>query len=149
MRYWLLKSEPDVYSIEDMRRDGRTGWEGIRNYQARNFLREMKKGDRALFYHSNADPPSVVGMVEVVREAYPDPEQFDRNSRYFDPKSPEDAPRWSRVDVTFLKAFPKTLPLNNIRGMGALQEMQLVRQGRLSVQPVGPLEWKAVLKACS
>ncbi|MEK7744648.1 MAG: EVE domain-containing protein [Elusimicrobiota bacterium] len=135
MNHWLMKSEPEVFSISDLRRLGTAGWDGVRNYQARNFLRAMRKGDLALFYHSNARPPAVVGIMEVAREAYPDP------------ASPEAASPWSQVDVRFLRAFPEPLSLDRIRSIPALKDMVLLKQGRLSVQPVTAREWNAILKA--
>ena len=108
-RNWLMKSEPGVYSIHDLRRDGRTGWEGVRNYQARNFLRDdAQPGDRVLFYHSNADPPGVAGLARIARAGYPDPTALDPDSDYFDPKASEADPRWYTVDVEFEEAFPAT-----------------------------------------
>jgi len=136
-RYWLVKSEPDVYSIEDLERDGRTHWEGVRNYQARNFLREMKRGDRVLFYHSSTTPPGVAGIAEVVREAYPDPTAWDPKSDYHDPASTPENPRWFMVDVGFVERFPEPVPLPLLKEQEALEGMELLRKGsRLSVQPV-------------
>ena len=146
--HWLIKSEPGVYSIDDLAGDKTTAWEGVRNYQARNFLRAMKKGDRALFYHSSAARPAVVGAAEVAREAYPDPAQFDPKSPYRDPGSKPEEPRWSRVDVRFLEKFPRPLSLEAIRGVAALKDMVLVKRGRLSVQPVKAAERSRILKAC-
>jgi predicted RNA-binding protein with PUA-like domain len=138
MKFWLMKSEPDVYSIDDLARDRRTSWEGVRNYQARNFMRdEMKVGDLALFYHSSADPPGVAGVVRVVREAYPDPTQFDRNSPYYDPASKRDEPRWYMVDVEFVEKLPVFVPLDALKRERALAGMLVIQKGqRLSVQPV-------------
>jgi predicted RNA-binding protein with PUA-like domain len=146
-QYWLLKSEPTSFSIQDLEHSPAqtTCWEGVRNYQARNFLKSMKVGDRGFFYHSNADPPAIVGTVEVVKAAYPDPYAFDRKSRYFDPKSTPDAPCWFLVDIKLMKPFPKPLPLEHLRTMKGLENMELLRKGsRLSVQPVRPEEWKYV-----
>src|SRR4051812_35140932 len=109
MAYWLMKSEPDTFSIDDLRKLGVAGWDGVRNYQARNNLRAMRKGDQALFYYSSVDVPAIVGVMEIVREAYPDPSQFDPKSDYYDPASKPDAPRWVQVDVRFGKAFPQPL----------------------------------------
>ena len=135
-RYWLAKSEPDVYSLDDLERDGSTHWEGVRNYQARNNLRAMKVGDEVLFYHSNAKPPGVVGIVRVCREAYPDLSQFDGKSDYFDPKSDPEDPRWSLVDVEFVARFPKMVTLDDVKAEKSLAGMELLRFGRLSVQSV-------------
>ncbi len=146
-QYWLLKSEPASFSIQDLARSASqtTCWEGVRNYQARNFLKSMKLGDRAFFYHSNADPPAIVGIVEVVKAAYPDPYAFDPKSRYFDPKSTSDAPRWFLVDITLLKTFSNSLALEYLRRIKGLENMELLRKGsRLSVQPVRPEEWECV-----
>lgn len=146
-RYWLVKSEPEVFSIEDLERDGSTSWEGVRNYQARNFMREMKKGDRVLFYHSNAKPPGVAGIAEVVREAYPDSYAFDPGSEYHDPRSSPEDPRWFMVDVGFVARFPALLPLPELREDPALEGMELLRKGsRLSVQPVSPEHFAHILK---
>ena len=149
MHYWLIKSEPDVFSIQDLSRaKGRTtGWEGVRNYQARNFLRAMRSGDRALFYHSNATPSAVAGIVEVVREAYPDATAWDPTSDYHDPKAGPDNPIWSRVDVRLVEIFPRELPLEELRSIKALAGMELLRRGsRLSVQPVTAAEFRTIEK---
>jgi len=146
-RFWLLKSEPSTYSIEHLERDGRTSWEGVRNYQARNFLREMKVGDRVLFYHSNAEPPGVAGVAQVVREAYPDPFAFDPASKYFDPGSKRDDPRWFMVDVGFVERFAQLVPLPVLRADPALEGMELLRRGsRLSVQPVTERQFERVVQ---
>ena len=144
-QYWLLKSEPTSFSIQDLAQspDQTTCWEGVRNYQARNFLKSMKVGDLGFFYHSNADPPAIVGTVKIVKAAYPDPYAFDRKSRYFDSKSTPDTPRWFLVDVKLIKLFPKPLSLEHLRTIKGLESMELLRKGsRLSVQPVRPEEWK-------
>lgn len=146
-RIWLMKSEPDVYSIDDLEREGSTVWEGVRNYQARNFMREMKLGDIVLFYHSNAKPPGIVGLGEIVREHYPDPFQFDAKSDYYDPKSPKDNPRWSAVDVGFVEKFPEMLSLNEMKEDPIYEGMLVIQKGsRLSVQPVEERHYKLVLK---
>lgn len=134
--YWLMKSEPDVYSIDDLERDGSTHWEGIRNYKARNNMRAMKVGDGVLFYHSNAKPPAVVGEARVCREAYPDKFQFDKKSKYHDPRSDPDNPRWDLVEVAFVAKFRHPVPLPDIKEDAKLRDMELVRYGRLSVQSV-------------
>ena len=145
-RYWLVKSEPDVYSIDDLERDGSTMWEGVRNYKARNNMREMKVGDEVLYYHSNAKPPSIVGIAQVAREAYPDPTQFDRKSHYYDAKSRKEDPRWSLVDVAFVAKLPSPVSLDDVKAEPSLGEMDLVRYGRLSVQSVRSEEFRKVKK---
>jgi len=149
MNHWLVKSEPDVFSIDDLARAPRrtTSWEGVRNFQARNFLRAMRLGDRVLFYHSNATPPAVAGVVEVVREAYPDPTAWDPRSDYHDPRTTPDNPLWSMVDVRLVEIFPRTVPLEELRGVKALAGMELLRRGsRLSVQPVTAAEFRTIEK---
>lgn len=146
-QYWLMKSEPDVFSIQDLEKSPNqtTYWEGVRNYQARNYLREMKRGDQVLFYHSNADPPAVVGIAEVVREAYPDHTAFDPKNKYYDPKSKPEQPTWYMVDIRLVRIFPHPLPLDLLRQQSGLKQMELLRKGsRLSVQPVRPQEWKII-----
>ena len=146
-RYWLMKTEPDVYSIDDLAREKVGVWEGVRNYQARNFMREMRRGDRVLFYHSNASPPGVVGIAEVHREAYPDPFQFDPKSKYCDPKSCPEDPRWSAVDLTLVERFPREVSLAELKEAPALEGMEVIRKGsRLSVQPVSAAHFSAVAK---
>jgi predicted RNA-binding protein with PUA-like domain len=152
MHHWLIKSEPDVFSIHDLpRAKGRTtSWEGVRNYQARNFLRAMKRGDRCLFYHSNALPPGVAGVVEVVREAYADPTAWDGKSPYHDPKAGPDNPIWSMVDVKLVEIFAAEIPLDTLRGIKSLAGMELLRRGsRLSVQPVTAAQFATILKLAS
>lgn len=144
--YWLMKSEPDVYSIDDLARDGSTHWDGVRNYKARNNMRDMKVGDEVLYYHSNANPPGVVGVARVCREAYPDPSQFDKKSKYHDEKSKRDDPRWSLVDIEFVAKLPEIVSLEDVKGEAALAEMELVRYGRLSVQSVTKAEFDRVKK---
>jgi predicted RNA-binding protein with PUA-like domain len=146
-RHWLMKSEPSAFSIDDLARAGRTGWEGVRNYQARNLLRdELKAGDEVLFYHSSADPAGVAGIAKIVRSAYPDPTQFDRKSEYHDPGSPKDAPRWLAVEVAFVRKFVRVVTLGELKANPALAEMLVTKKGsRLSVQPVTPAEFAAVL----
>ena len=146
-RYWLVKSEPDTFSIDDLAGAPRqmTSWDGVRNYQARNFMREMTVGDRVLFYHSNADPPAVVGSAEVVRTAYPDDTQFDKGSDHYDPSSTTDRPRWDMIDLKYREKFPQALPLEQLRREPRLKGMALLRKGsRLSVQPVTEAEWKVI-----
>ena len=147
-KYWLMKSEPDVYSIDDLKRDGKEPWEGVRNYQARNFMREMQEGDLALFYHSSTKPPGVAGVCRICAEAYPDPTQFDKRSKYCDPKSKKTDPRWSRVDVEFVEAFDDLLPLQTLKDDPAFSKMRVVQKGsRLSVQPVEKDDFIKVLRA--
>ena len=137
MNYWLMKSEPNVYSITDLQRDRRTLWDGVRNYQARNFLRSMALGDRAFFYHSNTNPPGIVGMMRIVESDVADHTQFDRKSKYFDPKSSPDAPRWYTVVVEYVETWPQPIPLEILRQTFTPEELLVVRPGnRLSVIPV-------------
>jgi predicted RNA-binding protein with PUA-like domain len=143
---WLVKSEPTVYSIDDLRRDKRTAWNGVRNYQARNHLRTMRKGDLVLFYHSSSDPTGVAGVAKVVKEAYPDPTQFDARSEYHDPRSSKDDPRWWLVDVGFVARFADPVPLAVIKADKRLADMVLVNNSRLSVQPVTEKEFDRVLE---
>ena len=145
-RYWLMKSEADVYSIDDLESDGKTMWDGVRNYQARNNMREMKKGDRVLYYHSRQSPPAVVGLATVVRESYPDPTQFEPKNKYFDEKSDSEDPRWWLVDVAFDRKFDEPVSLHDIKDEPSLSEMVLVNNSRLSVQPVKKAEFDRVLK---
>jgi len=147
MAYWLVKSEPDVYSIDDFKRDKRTEWDGVRNYQARNLLREMQKGDEVLFYHSNAKEKGVVGLAKVSRTAFPDPTQFDRKSKYFDPKASKEEPRWFCPELHYLKKFKQPYLLEEMRKNTNLRSMVLLKRGsRLSVQPVSDKEYQAIIK---
>jgi predicted RNA-binding protein with PUA-like domain len=145
MAHWLLKSEPDSYSIDHLREQGVGHWDGVRNFQARNNLRAMKLGEQAFFYHSSCEPPGIAGICEVVREAYPDHTQFDPESRYFDPRSSPDRPRWYMPDVGFVRKFDRLIPLAELRQIPGLEDMALLRRMRLSVQPVGEQEWKIIL----
>ena len=148
-RYWLMKSEPRVFSIEDLARSSHqtTCWDGVRNYQARNFMRAMVAGDHVLFYHSNAEPPAVVGVAEVVRTVYPDATQFDKTSHHYDPGSVPSAPRWDMVDIQYRQTFKTSLSLDRLRQEPKLKGMVLLQKGsRLSVQPVKEAEWAIVLK---
>ena len=148
MRFWLLKSEPDVFGFPDLVRVRREPWNGVRNYQARNFLRDMREGDLCLFYHSNARPPGVAGVARICREAYADDLQFDPASPYFDPKSSAQAPRWSMVDVEPLIAFPQVVSLEALREMSEWDGSALTRKGsRLSVMPVEAGAFWATLDA--
>ena len=137
-KYWLMKSEPHVYGLDDLERDGSTMWDGVRNYQARNFMRdEMKVGDLVLYYHSNAKPPGVAGLARVSSEPYPDPTQFDDSSKYYDAKSSQAKPRWILVDVAFEARFPRLVGLQELKQDDALDGMLVIRKGqRLSIQPV-------------
>ena len=148
MRYWLMKSEPDEFSIDDLARARHqsTPWFGVRNYQARNFMREMRIGDRAFFYHSSCPEPGIAGIVEVARLAYPDATQFDPKSPYFDAKASRDAPRWMHVDVKLVRKT-RLVPLAELRTVPGLEEMVTLRRGnRLSITPVTPAEWRIVEK---
>lgn len=145
MRHWLMKSEPESYGIHHLREQGRTSWDGIRNYTARNFMwHEMAVGDAVLFYHSNAKPPGVVGLASVASEPYPDHTSWDEASKYFDPKSTPDAPRWWMVDVAYVDTFPRLVPLDELRATPALAGMPLVSNSRLSVQPVTPEQFEVI-----
>lgn len=145
MAYWLVKSEPSVYSVADFAKDRVTGWHGVRNYQARNFLKTMAVGDKVLFYHSNEEPVGVAGIGRVKRVAYPDPSQFDRLSEYFDSRAKADAPRWFCPDLEFIAAFREVVPLSALRAEKALADMVLLKRGtRLSVQPVTLAQFRAI-----
>ena len=150
MRYWLFKSEPDAFSFEDLQRDGTTPWSGVRNFQARNNMMEMKLGDRGLFYHSSIAQPAAVGICEVIREAYPDFTAFDKKSEYYDRRSTPEKPLWQMVDVRFVEAFARPVTLAEMRAAPRLVGMALLKRGqRLSVQPVMPHEWKIILELSS
>ncbi|SRR5579885_1415228 len=148
MQYWLFKCEPSVYSIDDLARDKKTSWEGVRNYQARNFLRDqVKKGDLVFFYHSNAEPPGIFGIAEVVREAYADHFALDPKHKYYDPKSSKDEPIWYMVDVGFVRKFEHPVTLAMLKDAPELDDMMVTKRGtRLSIQPVKKSEWETVLK---
>ncbi len=149
MSYWLVKSEPDEFSIDDLyRRPKRTEhWDGVRNYQARNFMRDgMKKGDQVFFYHSNCETPGIVGIARVVREAYPDHTAFDPEDPHYDPKSDPENPRWLMVDVQYVRKLKRTISLAELKDNPALEDMALVRKGnRLSVMPVTDEQWQTIL----
>ena len=147
VNYWLMKSEPHVYPFEQLEADGSTHWDGVRNYQARNMMRDdMKMGDLVLFYHSNFKPPHVVGVARVCKEGYPDHTAQDSNSKYFDPKATSDNPRWMMVDIEAVTAFANIVPLEDVRNNPACEDMLLVRKGqRLSVQPVEEQHFDTVL----
>lgn len=133
---WLVKSEPDTFGIADLERDGKTRWDGVRNYQARNHLRAMRVGDPVLIYHSNCTPPCVVGLGTVLREGYGDPTQFDPKSPYHDPKSDPANPRWTAVDIGFVRRFAEPIPRETLRDYPGWAEHVLFSRGRLSVMPV-------------
>lgn len=150
MHYWLVKSEPGCFSIDDLAKspNATTMWDGVRNYQARNFMRDgMKKGDKVFFYHSVTDV-GIVGLCEVVSEsAYPDPTQWDPENEHFDPKSPADKPRWLLVDIQLKEIFPRRLSLQELRDVPGLESMELLRKGsRLSVQPVSEEEFAIIMR---
>jgi predicted RNA-binding protein with PUA-like domain len=149
MRYWLMKSEPDEFSIDDLAAaaDRTTPWVGVRNYQARNFMRDqMRVGDRAFFYHSSCPEPGIAGIVEVCSTAYPDATQFERKSPYFDPKATRDAPRWLHVDVKLVRKT-RLVPLAELRAHPGLARMRILQRGnRLSITPVDPAEWSIITK---
>ena len=147
MKYWLMKSEPEAFSIDDLQRIGREPWSGVRNYLARNFMRQMAVGDGVLFYHSNTKVPGVVGVAEVACDAYPDPTQFQKKSHYYDPKATREEPRWQLVDVSFKRKLSRIISLEQLRGVGdQLGEFELLRRGsRLSVMPVSAANWKTIL----
>lgn len=144
--YWLMKTEPDVFSIDDLEQRGREPWDGVRNYQARNFMRQMNEGDYVLVYHSNAAPSGVAGLGKIVAPARPDPTQFDPKSDYYDPRSSPEEPRWSLVEVGFVERFVEVVPLAVLKADPTLEKMVVVQRGsRLSVQPVTLGEFKHVL----
>jgi predicted RNA-binding protein with PUA-like domain len=148
MQHWLMKSEPSVFGIEDLERaPGRTtAWDGVRNYQARNYIRAIKSGEPVFFYHSNCEIPGIVGLMEVVREAYPDPTAFDPEHRYYDPKSDPANPRWYQVDVRFVRRLSGLISLSELKEQAPLADMPLVHRGnRLSVMPVSPTQWEFIL----
>lgn len=147
-RYWLVKSEASVFSIDDLANSPKrtTSWDGVRNYQARNFMREMTIGDRVLFYHSNADPPAIVGVAEVAKTVYADPTQFDNKNAHYDAGSHPDDPRWEMVDIKFVRKLPQPLTLDRLRKETVLKGMVLLQKGsRLSVQPVRQKEWEHIV----
>ena len=147
MNYWLTKSEPESYSIDDLKRDGTTSWGGVRNFKARNTLRAMAVGDRVLFYASNANPSGVTGVAEVVKAAYPDPLQFKQGDEYFDASSRAEKPKWSAVDLKFVERFPGVVSLETLKTTKALGKMEVVQPGRRpSVQPVSEEHFALVVK---
>lgn len=150
MKYWLMKSEPHVFSIDDLANSPQktNGWEGVRNYQARNMIRDdMKKGDLVFFYHSSCTPPGIVGTAEIVKEAYLDVSAFDPDSAYFDPKSTMDNPRWWQVDIKLLKKFSEIVTIADLRTHPQLQDMIILRKGnRLSITPITRKEWDYIIR---
>ena len=151
MKYWLVKSEPDVFSFDDLLASPRrtTHWDGVRNYAARNHLRAMERGDLVFFYHSGVSPSEIVGVAEVTRAAYPDPTALDPRDPHFDPKSKADAPTWFMVDLRAVETLPRPVSLDEIKRTKQLQQMALVRLGRLSVQPVTEREYETVRELSS
>jgi predicted RNA-binding protein with PUA-like domain len=150
MPYWLFKSEPECFSFTDLMKAPKrtTGWDGVRNFQARNFLRDdVRKGDGVLFYHSSADPPTLAGIAEVVKEAHADPTAFDPKADHYDPKSKRDDPTWFQVSIRAVRPIEPAIELPALRKVPALAKMELLRKGsRLSIQPVRPEEWAAILE---
>lgn len=149
MAYWLMKTEPDVCSFDDIWKSAKrtTGWDGVRNYQARNFMRdEMRLGDEVFVYHSNAEPPGIAGIAEVASAAYPDPTQFDASHDHYDAGSRRDDPRWVQVDIKAVRKLPRFVSLDELRANPRLKAMRLLQRGnRLSITPVTPAEWRAIL----
>ena len=149
MKYWVMKSEPDVFGIDDLQARPRKTehWDGVRNYQVRNMMRdEMRKGDLAFFYHSSCAVPGIAGIAKIVKEAYPDPSQFDPESKYHDPRSKPDNPAWLMVDVQFVRKFPRVITLVELKAQAALAGMRLLQKGnRLSILPVSEEEWNLIL----
>lgn len=147
MQYWLMKSEPNEFSIDDLANRTKEPWDGVRNYQARNMMRDqMQIGDQVFFYHSNCDVPGIVGLMEIVSDSYPDPTAFDPQDKHYDPKSEKDEPRWFLVEVGFVRKLARTIPLSELKTYEVLQDMPLVRRGnRLSIMPVREEEWEFIL----
>ena len=147
-KYWLMKSEPDTYSIERFKKEKKTLWDGIRNYQARNFMmKEMSVGDEFLFYHSNAKPPGIIGLGKISKAATPDPTQFDKKSKYYDEKSTKENPRWHCVECKYVKTFKELIPLNDLKNFKPLKDMMVIQKGsRLSIQPVSKKEFDYIVK---
>lgn len=148
MKYWLMKSEPDVFSIDDLKKHKTTLWEGVRNFQARNFMSQsMSLGDLVLFYHSNAEPPGIAGIAKVSKLAQPDPTQFDKKSDYFDKRATLQKPLWFCVEVAFVKKFKTLLPLETLKNTPELQDMLVIKKGqRLSIQPVTEKDYQWILQ---
>lgn len=149
MPYWLMKTEPEMFGIDDLaaRKNQTEAWDGVRNYQARNMMRdEMKVGDQVFFYHSNCEPPGIVGIAKIVSKAYPDPTAFDPEAEHYDPKSDPAQPRWFMVDVQFVRKLARNISLHELKTHGALDGMRLLQRGnRLSIMPVSAAEWDFIL----
>lgn len=144
-RYWLMKSEPFVFSIDDLKKSKSTHWDGVRNFKARNYMREMAKGDGVFFYHSNADPKAIVGLARVSKEAYPDFTQYDKKSKYYEPRATKEKPYWFMVEIEFVRKLDEPQSLDKLRSVKGLEGMALLKRGqRLSVQPVTEKEWQMV-----
>ncbi|MGD2168814.1 MAG: EVE domain-containing protein [Chlamydiota bacterium] len=144
--YWLMKSEPSAYSIDDLEKDTVTFWDGVRNFQARNFMRDtMKQGDLVLFYHSNAKPPGVAGIAKVVKTGYPDSTALDKKNKHFDPKSSKEKPIWYMVDIAFVKKLKRLISLDELKNNPDLKNMVLLKRSRLSIQPVTKQEFEAII----
>ena len=146
INYWLMKSEPDVFSIDDLAKKNRSGWDGVRNYQARNYMRDnMKIGDIVLFYHSSCEVPGIAGIAKVCKESHPDPSQFDKKSEYYDEKATKENPRWYMVEVEFVKKLSKIITLQDLKNTNGLENMPVVQKGsRLSINPVTANEYKII-----
>lgn len=150
MNYWLMKSEPEVFSIDHLKSVSKEPWDGVRNYQARNYMKDMKKGDKVFFYHSNCTPPGIAGVMTVSKEAFPDHTALDPESKYFDPKSSPDNPRWFMVEVKFQKKFKNLISLETLKQHEPLNDLPLVRKGnRLSIMPVSKECWDYILDELS
>jgi predicted RNA-binding protein with PUA-like domain len=146
-QYWLIKSDPDTYSIDDLKREMVTPWSGVRNYQARNYLRRMRPGDALLFYHSSAGPAAIVGLATVAKAAYPEPDQFRKESKYFDETATKEKPRWFCPDVRFVEKFSQAVPIEKLRAEKTLKNLELLKRGsRLSVMPVSSQEFECIRK---
>jgi predicted RNA-binding protein with PUA-like domain len=147
MNYWLMKCEPEVFSIDDLQQVTRTGWEGVRNYQARNFMKTMAVGDLAFFYHSNATPSGISGLMTISKAAVPDPFQFENGHKYFEPRATLDTPVWVTVEVTFKRRFKQVISLADLKSIQGLDGMEVLKRGsRLSIQPVRPHEFELIVK---
>lgn len=145
MSYWIVKSEQDVYSIDDLKRDKVTYWDGVRNYQARNYLREMNKGDLVFIYHSNCERPGIVGVARAAKTAYPDPSQYDKKSEFYDAKATAEAPRWFCPELQYVKKFKVAVSLEDLKKVPALKDFQLIKRGnRLSVMPVSASHFQLI-----
>lgn len=147
-QYWLMKSEPDAFSIDDLKQQGPSPWDGVRNYQARNFMKDMKIDDLVFFYHSSCKPAGIAGIAKVTRSAYPDHTSWDPNSAYYDPKSTKESPRWFMVDIELVEKFPVLIPLSSLKQDPELTDMALLKKGsRLSVMPIVESHWQHILQS--